>query len=134
MRYERLEHTADALIKAHGSTVEECFGNAAYAMFDQMVDVRKVETREGVKVRAKGDDLEELLVNFLSELLYIFDTRKLVLSYFEVAIDGNELTCTARGEHLDLKKHRPRTEIKAATYHMLKVDVGEPSVTVLFDI
>ena len=134
MKYERLEHTADALIKAHGPTLEECFENAAHAMFDQMVDIRKVEAKESVKVRAEGEDLDELLVNFLSELLYVFDTRKLVLCEFKVSIKGNKLTCTAEGEHLDLKKHSPKTEIKAVTYHMLKVDVSEPSVTVLFDI
>ena len=134
MRYERLEHTADSLIKAHGSTLEECFENAAYAMFDQMVDARKVEVKESVKVKAGGEDLDELLVNFLSELLYVFDTKKLVLSEFKVSIKGNELTCVAGGEHLDLKKHSPKTEIKAVTYHMLKVDVDEPSATVLFDI
>ncbi|MDD1773655.1 MAG: archease [Methanomassiliicoccales archaeon] len=134
MRYERLEHTADSLIKAHGSTLEECFENAAYAMFDQMVDVRKVEVKESVKIKAGGEDLDELLVNFLSELLYVFDTKKLVLSEFKVSIKGNELTCAAGGEHLDLKKHSPKTEIKAVTYHMLSVDVDEPSATVLFDI
>jgi SHS2 domain-containing protein len=134
MRYERLEHTADSLIKAHGSTLEECFENAAYAMFDQMVDVRKVEVKESVKVKAGGEDLDELLVNFLSELLYVFDTKKLVLSEFKVSIKGNKLSCAAGGEHLDLKKHSPKTEIKAVTYHMLKVDVDEPSATVLFDI
>jgi len=134
MRYEQLEHTADAFIKAHGSTLEECFENAAYAMFDQIVDVNRVEAKEGVKVEAKGEDLDELLVNFLSELLYIFDTKKLTLSEFKVLMDGNSLTCDAKGEHLDLRKHSPKTEIKAVTYHMLKIDVKEPSVTVLFDI
>jgi SHS2 domain-containing protein len=134
MRYEQLEHTADAFIKAHGSTLEECFENAAYAMFDQIVDVKKVEAKEGVKVKAMGEDLDELLVNFLSELLYIFDTKKLALSEFTVLMDGNRLTCDAKGEHLDLRKHSPKTEIKAVTYHMLKIDAKEPSVTVLFDI
>jgi SHS2 domain-containing protein len=134
MRYEQLEHTADSLIKARGSTLEECFENAAYAMFDQMVDVRKVKEKESVKIKAEGEDLDELLVNFLSELLYVFDTKKLVFCEFKVSIKENRLTCTAKGEQLDLKKHSPKTEIKAVTYHMLKVDVNEPSVTVLFDI
>lgn len=114
--------------------MEECFENAAYSMFDQMVDIRKVEAKKSVEVKVEGEDLDELLVNFLSELLYVFDARKIVMSEFKVSMKGNKLTCTAKGERLDLKKHSPKTEVKAVTYHMLKVDVNEPSATVLFDI
>lgn len=134
MRYELLEHTADSMIKAYGSTLEECFENAAYAMFDLILDAESVEKKQAVKVSVEGEDREELLYNFLSELLYIFDAKKLALSEFRVSITDGRLSCVAEGEPFDPRGHSPKTEIKAVTYHMLKVDPEEPSVTVLFDI
>lgn len=134
MRYELLNHTADILIKAHGGTVEECFANAAYAMFDQMVDLSLVKAVGEVEVRIQGEDLVEMLYDMLSELLYVHEVDGIVLSEFEVRFVEGGAVCVARGEDLDLQRHHPRTEIKAVTFHMMEVDEQEPSVTVLFDI
>jgi len=134
MRYELLEHTADVMVKAHGRSVEECFSNAAYALFDQMVDASRIDVETEICFEVEGHDLESLLYNFLSEFLYIRDAKQLVLREFDVRIDGNKLRCRARGEHLTPKKHGQKHEVKAITYHMLSVDPKEPSVTVIFDI
>ncbi|MGD0817031.1 MAG: archease [Methanomassiliicoccales archaeon] len=134
MRYEQLEHTADVMIKAYGKTLEECYGNAAYALFNTMVDASTIAPTEEIDVVQEGHDPESLLYNFLSEFLFVHDVTRLVLCEFDVVIDGFKIKCTARGERLDLEKHRPKTEIKAITYHMLDVDPVEPSVTVIFDI
>jgi SHS2 domain-containing protein len=134
MRYELLEHTADVMVKAHGRNLEECFSNAAYALFDQMVDASKIDTGTEVSFEVEGHDLESLLYNFLSEFLYIRDAKQLVLGEFDVSIQGNRLRCKASGEHFSIKKHGQRHEVKAITYHMLSVDAKEPSVTVIFDI
>lgn len=134
MRYELLEHTADVMVKAHGRSVEECFSNAAYALFDQMVDASRIDVETEIGFEVEGHDLESLLYNFLSEFLYIRDAKQLVLREFDVRIDGNKLRCRARGERLIPKKHGQKHEVKAITYHMLSVDPKEPSVTVIFDI
>ncbi|MCX6652828.1 MAG: archease [Methanomassiliicoccales archaeon] len=134
MRYELLEHTADVMLKAHGATLEECFENAAYALFDQMVHASRIEPRTEISFEVKGDDLESLLYAFLSEFLYIRDAKMLVLGQFRVRIEGFQLSCHAKGEKFDEKKHGRRHDVKAVTYHMLTVDQQEPSVTVLFDI
>ncbi len=134
MRYEQLEHTADVMIKAYGGTLEECYGNAAYALFNTMVDATTIVPTQEVDIVQEGHDHESLLYNFLSEFLFVHDVTRLVLSEFDVTIDGFKIRCKARGERLDLEKHQPKTEIKAITYHMLKVDTEEPSVTVIFDI
>lgn len=134
MRYELLEHTADVMVRAHGKDLEECYSNAAYALFDQMVDVTKVETRTEVCFEVEGHDLESLLYNFLSEFLYLHDAKRLVLREFDVRIQGNKVICKARGEPLSPSRHGQRHEVKAITYHMLSVDPDEPSVTVIFDI
>jgi SHS2 domain-containing protein len=134
MRYEQLEHTADVMVKAHGRTLEECYGNAAYALFNTMVDASTITPTEEIDIQQEGHDYESLLYNFLSEFLYVHDVTRLVLCEFDVTIEDFRIKCKARGEKLDLEKHQPKTEIKAITYHELKVDPEEPSVTVIFDI
>lgn len=134
MRYELLEHTADVMVKAHGRNLEECFANAAYALFDQMVYASRVEPKMDVEFLVEGHDLESLLYNFLSEFLYLHDAKQLVLSEFHVVMEGFGLRCHAKGERYDPARHGQRHDVKAITYHMLTVDPGEPSVTVIFDI
>ena len=133
-RYEVLDHTADLMIKGYGSTLEECYANLAYGMFDQTVDLRDVTPTETRKVDVTGFDDEDALYSFLSELLFIEAYENIILKEFEVKIDGLHITCTARGELLDRSKMRIRGEIKAVTFHMMDIDRETPSVTVLFDV
>jgi len=134
MRYELLEHTADILVRCTGNTIEECFESAAYALFDQMVDISKIEKKEKHSFVIEADDIEGRLFSFLSELLFLLDAESLVLSEFKIKFDGSKVICDAYGETLDVSKHRPKTEIKAITYHMMRIDENKPSVTVLFDV
>ena len=134
MDYKILDHTADVMIECGGKNIEECFSNMAYAMFDQIVDAAKIENRTFRDLEAEGEDDESLLYAFLSELLFIHDCDGLVFCGFDIEIDGNKVKCRAFGEPLDLKKHSPKTEIKAVTYHMLKVDRAVPSAIVVFDV
>ena len=134
MRYELLEHAADVMVRCTGRDLEECFENAAYAMFDQIVDASRIDDSIERTVRVSAEDDEERLYSFLSELLFIMDSESFVFNSFEVSFEGNDVVCTARGEPLDVKKHHAKAEIKAVTYHMLSVDRDVPSVTVIFDV
>ncbi len=129
-----LEHTADLMVKAYGRTLKECFENAAFAMMDQIVDASSADLSDEVSITVEGTDLEELLYNFLSEVLFIFDAKGLVLGKFDVDLQPGRLECKAWGETFDPEKHSPKSDIKAVTYHELKVDKDEPSITVLFDV
>ena len=133
MRYERLDHTADIMVRCTGGTLEECFENAAYALSDQMLDASLVEERESFDVDVSGDDLEEKLFAYLSEILFIMDSESVALCRFEVSFEGDRVTGKAYGEPLDLKKHHPKTEIKAITYHMMCIDPSVPELAVVFD-
>jgi SHS2 domain-containing protein len=133
-RYVLMDHTADMMVKAFGSTLEECFANAAFALFDQTVDLSGIGTSEETDIRVTGMDDEDRLYSFLSELLYIEDADNLILKEFRVSFDGEDVVCHAKGETLDRSRHRIRSEIKAVTYHMMEVDRDTPSVTVLFDV
>jgi SHS2 domain-containing protein len=133
-RYELVEHTADLMVKAYGSTLEECYANAGYALFDQTVDLSGIRPVESVEFEISGEDPEYRLYAFLSELLFLEDCDNLILCDITVRFDGDRVICSAKGETLDRSIHRVRSEIKAVTYHMMAVDPLEPSVTVVFDV
>ncbi len=139
-RFETIDHTADIAIKAFGDSIPEAFQNAAFAMFSQMTDVEKVGNDKEFKVEIEAPDMEQLLVDWLSELLYLFEVEDTIFSEFEVHIQDNEdstiqkLDAVIRGETLDMGKHSLKTEIKAVTYHMLEIDAVKNTVQVLFDI
>lgn len=134
MRYELVGHTADVMVRCRGKTMAECFENAAYALFDQMIDASAVEYKIEKTIFASGDDQEERLFNFLSEMLYIMQTENVVFSDFKVTFENDKVKCVAKGEKLDLDKHKPKTEVKAVTYHELSVSKNTPCVTVIFDV
>ena len=125
-RWEHYEHTADIGIRGYGRTLEEAFENVAMALFDVMVNVKKVEPKEVREIEVEGEDLYALLYNFLEELLILHDTEGLVFSDFDVKIEktekGYKLKAKAYGEPLDYEKHEPKEEVKAITYHDMKIE------------
>ncbi len=136
--FEIIEHTADVGIRAWGDTIEEAFEQAALGMFSIIADVSKVELIGEAEVRVDNDEMDGLLVDWLSELLYLFDAERIFLGKFKVKIDERNgryfLKGRVFGETYDPKKHGMGVEIKAVTYHMLKVDMEKKEITVLFDI
>ena len=136
-KYEFIDHTADILIKAFGNNLSECFENAAQAMFDIITDNSKIKSIGQYNIQLKSPDLEQLLVDWLSELLFLNSAKNLVFGDFKLIIDDKEPNLEAKiyGEKYSIKKHKNGMEIKAITYHMLKVNNKKPySIQVLFDI
>ncbi len=134
--YEVINHTADTGIKAYGDTLPKLFENAARGMRDIMVDPGTVRPVRQLNVEVEGKDVEELLVEWLSDLIYLFETQGLVPSSFKVLeLDKQHLLAEVHGEHYDEKVHELRTGIKAVTYHMLSVKKDDGwSATVVFDV
>ena len=134
-RYELIEHTADVGVKAYGRTVAEAFEHAAEGMFDIITDESMITPVGEYKIELDAPDREQLLVDWLSELLLLNGIQNLVFGKFEVTLSGNHLSARVYGEKYDTKKHRMGVEIKAVTYHMLQVHENDPTfVQVLFDI
>lgn len=134
-KYELIDHTADVCIKAYGKTISEAFENAAVGMFDIITDSSKIDSVGQYDIQLEAPDLEQLLVDWLSELLFLNSAKNLVFGSFKVAIDENHLSAQVFGEEYDTSKHKMGVEIKAVTYHMLEVNKKKPFyVQVLFDI
>jgi SHS2 domain-containing protein len=135
--YETFEHTADLGLRVRAATLDELFAEAGRALFSVIVDdLDAVKPLRAVKVELAGDEREYLLFDWLKELLYFFDAEHLLLSRFEVKVAEDRLTGTAWGEPLDRDRHTLAHEVKAITYHGLKVEqrVGEWLAEVIVDI
>ena len=135
--YDLIDHTADVGVKAYGKNLSEAFEHAAKAMFDIITDNSEIETVGQYTILLDAHDLEQLLVDWLSELLYLNSAKNLVFGFFKVNLDekNKSLSATVFGEKYNISKHKIGAEIKAVTYHMLEVKNKKPfHVQVLFDI
>lgn len=136
--YELIDHTADVAIKAYGKTLSETFENAAKGMFDIITDKSEIESVGQYDIKIEAPNLEQLLVDWLSELLYLNSAQNLVFGFFKIT-EFNEkkssLCGRIFGEKFNISKHKVGSEIKAVTYHMLELHNKKPfHVQVLFDI
>jgi len=121
--YRLLEHTGDLGFVVRAASLERLFEAAARALCDCILDVRTVQPRERVPVGVRDAvDREDLLVRFLSELLFLHDARDWVFRGAEVgSIEGGSLTAAAIGERFDPARHMIERQVKAVTYHHLLV-------------
>lgn len=136
-RYDLLEHTADAGIMAYGADLREAFSNAAYGMFCLMADLEQVREKTSRHVEVEAGDREGLVVAWLNELLYLFDVERVIFRRFDILeLTGTRLEADACGEEADASRHRLKSGVKAATYHMLQVSEGGVccSIRVIFDV
>lgn len=121
--YELFEHTADIGIRVRSAGLEGLFEDAARGLFSVIVaDLRTVRPVEEVCLRIQADGWDHLLFDWLTELLYTFETRRLLLSDFQVHLESGGLKGLARGEPIDRARHRLEREVKAITYHGLRVE------------
>lgn len=138
-RYELIEHTADIFIKAYGTDIADAFASVAEAMFAQMVDESPIALVEDVTLSVEGIDQENLLVAFLSELILVHETTRLILGKVEVQFDTEyRLSARCWGEKFEERKHRHGLMFKAVSYHLMEImpstDRSPAYVKVLFDI
>jgi SHS2 domain-containing protein len=120
--YEFLEHTADLKFRAYGITLEEALVNCARAFTDATAGDSLIAVRESRAVRFSSDTLERLVHDWLSEFILYFSTEQMLFSRFDVKVSGKyNLTAKISGEKFNPKKHKLYKEIKAATYHDMKI-------------
>jgi len=120
--YEILEHTADIGIRVKGKNLAGLFRNAGLAVFDIIAERQpgKNTRQKTIPIRQTADNVEELFINWLNELLSLSATKELIFTDFHMdQLDERNLQARALGE--DFKRYRLNVEIKAATYHELKM-------------
>lgn len=124
--YEVFEHTADLGLRVRASSVDELFADAAKGLLTMLVanpeSVRSVRTQR-IELTADSPDL--LLLDWLSEILFLYDVERLLLSRFSVRVQQRHLVAECSGEAVDGQRHQLDHEIKAITYHDLIVEQSE---------
>lgn len=146
-KFELIDHTADIGIKVKGNSLKEIFKNLAIGMFKIMVETKKNKGQSHFssrkigtateKIELNSSDMVSLVHDWLSELLYIFNTKHLIFNKFKINdITDFSLNAEVSGELFNLKKHVIKKEIKSVTYYDLKIEnknniwIGQ----VIFDI
>ena len=122
-RSETFEHTADLGLRIFAIDLPDLFRTAGEGLFDIIVanraEVRVVATDQ---VSLSAETTQDLLFDWLNELLYHFDANRLLFGHFKVHLEGTRLKVAAGGEPLDPARHLLSHEVKAITYHALRVE------------
>ncbi|HWP29166.1 MAG TPA: archease [Chloroflexota bacterium] len=134
--FETVDHTAEVGLRAWGPDLAAAFVQAARGLFSLLVPLERVQPVRQREFAIAAEDLEGLLVAWLEELLFVFETERLVFADFTVSRPSRTaLQAWAWGEPFDPARHRGGVAVKAVTYHRLAVVEGPPArVEVILDV
>lgn len=140
MGYRFIDHTADVAADLDGGSPGELFTSAARALTDTISPIEGVRPLVPQSVTLDAPSLEDLLVDWLNELLYLFEVQNVLVSDSDVTLEERGgrwlLSATVRGEPFDPSRHPSRVLVKSATYHGLHVthEQGTWRARIVFDI
>ena len=136
MKFKFIEDlTSDVMFEAYGNDLKELFENSATALFNVICKIDKVKTIKSLNVEIEGDNLKELLINWLQELIALVDIKEMFFSKFEILeVSEKRLKAKIYGEKISPEKGE--TVVKAVTYHNFKLEKNKKGylVRVVFDI
>jgi SHS2 domain-containing protein len=120
--YRILEHPADVGIEATGASLKEAFENSAKGLLSLIISSESVDAQEERFIKIKSLDLPNLLVKWLSEILFLYDGENFIVGELEIeSISPTGLEAIVRGEAVDEVRHPMNMDVKAVTYHQLKI-------------
>lgn len=133
-RYRIIDHEADTGFEVYGGTMEELFQNGVSALFSLITDTEAVRPLEEKRIEAGGNG--ELFVNFLNDILYLWDTTQFIPNTVSVHIKGQNAEGLLKGEFFDPARHAIRQEVKAVTYHKFRIveEQGALKATIIVDV
>jgi len=124
--FEVIDHTADVGIIAYGADIEELFSNAGLALFSLITELESIENKFHLDLEVSSEDIDSLLIDWLNELIYVFDVKHILFNRFDIKnLTHKGLQATCYGEGFNEMKHTIKADVKAATYHMLKLDKSD---------
>ncbi len=137
--YEFLEHTADVGLRVFGDSEEDLFKSAAIALFSLITDYIP-EPKTNKKIDIESETIEDLLVNWLGEMVALLFAEHFLVCKFNIAIKRNQKTCTLvgvlSGDVFDPSEQKIKNEVKAATYHNLHIEKKQNryQAEIIFDL
>lgn len=135
--YEVFEHTADVGLRIKAASLEELFRDAGRGLISILIaDSSRVRPLVSKTIDVAGDDRAFLLRDWLDELLCAFESERLLLTEYDLQLTAQGLHADCRGEPVDRSRHQLEHEVKAVTYHGLKVEpvAGGWQAEVILDI
>ena len=120
--YEFFEHTGDIGVRVFGKNHRDLFQNAFKAFFATLTEPEGIKPSQKKMIRVTNEGWERLLVSWLSEYLYLFETDQWLFRECEIqSLNKNQVQAIGWGEKFNPERHRIKTEIKAVTYHQLSI-------------
>ena len=120
-RWEHFPHQSDVGVRGIGASLAEALAQAALALTAIVTEIERVRAAAAVEIRCRASDPEMLLVEWLDAVIYEMATRRMLFSRYDVRVAGHALEATAWGEPVDVARHEPAVEVKAATMSALRV-------------
>src|SRR5207249_9934347 len=121
-RYRILNRSSDLLIRVFGQTQAELFANSGFALFDLMTDVEKVQIGDRLPLEVEGVDRDDLMVNWMRELLYLYQGSGYLLKEFQIReVKDTIVKAEVCGEKIDPDRHEIKQEISAVAYHQSRM-------------
>ena len=134
--FRYIEHVSDAIVEAYGRTLGEAFAHSARALVNLVCNVSKVDPHKIVSIETTGFDRKSLLYNWLEKVLLVLLIDNIILAKFEVKIkrhkDKYHLFSTCKGDNFLRQKHEYKVEVKAITYHGMKISDKKGKVIIRF--
>ncbi|HKZ56638.1 MAG TPA: archease [Thermodesulfovibrionales bacterium] len=150
--FEVIDISGDVGLRAYGENLKDAFINAAIGMFSLITDLEMVKEEKAINVSVESDSVEGLVVSWLNELVFYFDTygflgKKVSITEFtpsqpvvgreqQASLQAYKLKASLAGEDFDPERHESKLLVKAATYHRLRIDKKNDiwEIDVIFDI
>ena len=122
-KYRILKRSSYLAIKVFGKSQEELFGNSAYALFDLMTDMDNVQVQERLPLEVEGVDRDDLMVNWMRELLYLYQGSGYLLKEFRFDdVKDDRVRGEVAGEKFDPDRHEIMREIGSVAYHQSRME------------
>lgn len=121
--FEILEHPSDLGIRAYGNSLEDVFRNVVFGFMSIVAGTSKIDHRENRRIEISAANREQLLVRWLTEILFLYDAEKFLTAQIQFEyLNTEELQAVVSGELFDSSKHEFKLDVKAVTYHHLKIE------------
>lgn len=136
-RFEHFDHTADIGVRVYGKTLKDLFKNSAFALGGVITDLKKVGANEEKSISLKACDYEELLINFLGEILNLYNIEEFLTKEILIKkINEFGIVALVKGETFDKAKHILNAEVKGITYHNFKIEKKKETyfAEIIFDV
>ena len=123
-KYRITKHQSELAVKVVGASQADLFANSAHTLFDVMVaDLDKVECKEHIPLEVEGTDRDDLMVNWMRELLYLYQGSGYLLKEFQIReVKDTIVKAEVSGEKIDPDRHEIKQEIAAIAFHKSRMD------------